>query len=61
MNRELDPVGVDLLMHPPVALTLIPFSVKLPRRLHIGSAWAIIKDIGAQVENKLKKEIGCFI
>lgn len=30
MNRERDPVGVDPLMHPPVALTLIPFSVKLP-------------------------------
>lgn len=56
MNRERDPVGVDPLMHPPVALTLIPFSVKLPWRLHIGSAWAIIKDNGAQVKSKLKKK-----
>lgn len=56
MNRERDPVGGDPLMHPPVALTLIPFSVKLPWRLHIGSAWAIIKDNSSQVENKLEKK-----
>lgn len=33
MNRERDPVGVDPLMHPPVALTLIHFSVKIAHGL----------------------------
>lgn len=36
MNRERDPVGVDPLMHPPVALTLIPFSVKAAHGLSMG-------------------------
>lgn len=53
-NRERDPVGVAPPMHPPVALTLIPFSVKLPWRLLTGSVWA--NKNGAQVENKLKKK-----
>lgn len=56
MNRERDSVGVDPLMHPPVTLTLILFFVKLLRRLHIGSAWALIKDYRAQVETNWKKK-----
>ena len=61
MNRARDPVGVDPLMHPPVALTLIPFSVKLAmntaHQLSVGYHKRQRSTSGKQTQ----KEMGCFI
>lgn len=59
MNRDRDPVGVDPLMHPPVALTLIPFfseaATSTAHRLSVGYHERQQR-ASTQVENKLKKK-----
>lgn len=50
MNRDRDPVGVDALMHPPVALALILRLCEAALRLSV-----------AHLQKQTEREMACFI
>lgn len=57
MNRDRDPVGVDAVMHPPVALTQIPSLCEAALRPSV----AHLEKQRSTSEKQTERETGCFI